>query len=87
SIARALAADPDVLVCDEVTSALDDRTAGAVMDLLEDLRESRGLSLVLISHDLRLVASRTENLLVLSAGRVVDSGSTRQILGPEAVAR
>ncbi|MGW7199212.1 ABC transporter ATP-binding protein [Streptomyces chryseus] len=87
SIARALAADPDVLVCDEVTSALDDRTADAVMDLLEDLRESRGLSLVLISHDLRLVANRTENLLVLSAGRVVDSGSTRHILGPGAVAR
>ncbi len=57
SIARALAADPDVLVCDEVTSALDDRTADSVMDLLEDLRESRGLALVLISHDLRLVAS------------------------------
>ncbi|WP_107358123.1 ABC transporter ATP-binding protein [Streptomyces agglomeratus] len=81
SIARALAADPDVLVCDEVTSALDDRTAGSVMDLLEDLRERRGLALVLISHDLRMVASRTESLLVLSAGRVAESGATRQILG------
>ncbi|MGW0561781.1 ABC transporter ATP-binding protein [Streptomyces sp. NPDC003016] len=81
SIARALAADPDVLVCDEVTSALDDRTADSVMDLLEDLRESRGLALVLISHDLRLVASRTETLLVLSGGRAVGSGPTRQILG------
>ncbi|MGW0549918.1 ABC transporter ATP-binding protein [Streptomyces altiplanensis] len=81
SIARALAADPDVLVCDEVTSALDDRTADSVMDLLEDLRESRGLALVLISHDLRLVASRTETLLVLSGGRAVESGPTRQVLG------
>ena len=41
-MSRALAADPDALVCDDVTSALDARTAGAVMDLLEDLRDSRG---------------------------------------------
>ncbi|QEV20913.1 ABC transporter ATP-binding protein [Streptomyces alboniger] len=80
SIARALAADPDVLVCDEVTSALDDRTAGAVMDLLEELRESRALALILISHDLRLVASRTDALLVLSDGRAVESGATERIL-------
>nr|WP_251021074.1 ATP-binding cassette domain-containing protein [Streptomyces sp. ISL-98] len=79
SIARALAADPDVLVCDEVTSALDDKTASAVMDLLEDLRDSRGLALVLISHDLHLVASRTDALLVLSAGRAVESGATREL--------
>ncbi|WP_206302968.1 ATP-binding cassette domain-containing protein [Streptomyces sp. WAC 01529] len=80
SIARALAADPDVLVCDEVTSALDDRTAGAVMDLLEELRESRALALVLISHDLRMVASRTDALLVLAEGRAVESGATERIL-------
>ncbi|MCX4819921.1 ATP-binding cassette domain-containing protein [Streptomyces sp. NBC_01142] len=79
SIARALAADPDVLVCDEVTSALDDRTAGAIMDLLEELRDSRGLALVLISHDLRLIASRTDSLLVLSAGCAVESGPTPRI--------
>ncbi|MER5459906.1 ABC transporter ATP-binding protein [Streptomyces sp. NPDC002668] len=79
SIARALAADPDVLVCDEVTSALDAPTAGAIVDLLEGLQDSRGLALVLISHDLRLVASRTDSLLVLSAGRAVESGPTQQI--------
>ncbi len=81
SIARALAADADVLVCDEVTSALDDRTADSVMDLLEDLRESRGLAPVLIGHDPRLVANRTETLLVLSGGRAAGSGPTRQVLG------
>ncbi|MGW2633416.1 ABC transporter ATP-binding protein [Streptomyces chattanoogensis] len=81
SIARALAADPDVLVCDEVTSALDDGTAAAVMDLLGDLRDRRGLALVLISHDLRLVASRTDRLLVLSAGEAVESGPTADVFG------
>ncbi|MEV8017140.1 ATP-binding cassette domain-containing protein [Streptomyces sp. NPDC086554] len=79
SIARALAADPDVLVCDEVTSALDDGTAAAIMDLLEELRDGRGLALVLISHDLRLIASRTDSLLVLSEGDAVESGTTRDL--------
>ncbi|MEU9984302.1 ATP-binding cassette domain-containing protein [Streptomyces sp. NPDC050856] len=79
SIARALAADPDVLVCDEVTSALDAGTAASVMDLLDELRGSRGLALVLISHDLRLVADRTDTLLVLSEGRTVESGPTHRV--------
>ncbi|NJP72835.1 ABC transporter ATP-binding protein [Streptomyces sp. C1-2] len=79
SIARALAADPDVLFCDEVTSALDADTAVAVMDLLTDLRERRGLSLVLVSHDLRLVTDRTNAVIVMSEGHVVESGPTAQL--------
>ncbi len=79
AIARALAADPDVLFCDEVTSALDADTAVAVMDLLTDLRDRRGLSLVLVSHDLRLVADRTDSLLVMSEGSVVESGPTARL--------
>ena len=79
AIARALAADPDVLICDEVTSALDADTTVAVMDLLADLRDRRGLSLVLVSHDLRLVADRTDTLAVLSEGRVVESGPTARL--------
>ncbi|MEU9167590.1 ATP-binding cassette domain-containing protein [Streptomyces sp. NPDC048420] len=79
SIARALAADPDVLFCDEVTSALDGDTAAAVMDLLTELRDRRGLSLVLVSHDLRLVADRTDSLIVMSEGHVVESGPTAQL--------
>ncbi|MGA5348694.1 ABC transporter ATP-binding protein [Streptomyces griseoincarnatus] len=76
SIARALAAEPDILVCDEVTSALDAETAEAVMDLLDELRTQRNLALVLISHDLRLVADRTDTLLVLSEGHAVEHGAT-----------
>jgi peptide/nickel transport system ATP-binding protein len=84
SIARALAADPDVLVCDEVTSALDDTTATSVMDLLTRLREQRGLALVVISHDLPLVAGRTDTVTVLAAGRIVESGPTREIFATPA---
>ncbi|MEU0192634.1 ATP-binding cassette domain-containing protein [Streptomyces afghaniensis] len=81
AIARALAADPDVLFCDEVTSALDAETAVAVMDLLTELRERRGLALVLVSHDLRLVADRTDELIVMAEGRVTEAGPTRRLLG------
>ncbi|KUJ68440.1 ABC transporter ATP-binding protein [Streptomyces albus subsp. albus] len=81
SIARALAADPDVLVCDEVTSALDRDTADAVMDLLAGLRETRGLALVVVSHDLRLVARHTGTVLVLHDGRVVHRGPGARVLG------
>lgn len=79
AIARALAADPDVLFCDEVTSALDADTAVAVMDLLTELRARRGLSLVLVSHDLRLVADRTDTLVVMSEGHAVESGPTARL--------
>ncbi|MFE9764505.1 ABC transporter ATP-binding protein [Streptomyces sp. NPDC005808] len=79
AIARALAADPDVLICDEVTSALDAATAEAIMDLLVRLREERGTALVLISHDLPLVADRTDTVTVLDSGRTVESGPTAAV--------
>ncbi|MCE0446042.1 dipeptide/oligopeptide/nickel ABC transporter ATP-binding protein [Streptomyces tricolor] len=79
AIARALAADPDVLICDEITSALDAGTGEAIMDLLTGLRERRGTTLILISHDLPLIADRTDTVLVLDAGRVVESGRTADV--------
>ncbi|MFD7826766.1 ABC transporter ATP-binding protein [Kitasatospora sp. NPDC059803] len=66
SLARALAAEPDVLLCDEVTSALDTDTAAALMDLLDDLRTSRGLAVVLVSHDLPLVTGHADHVLPLA---------------------
>ncbi|MFD7517179.1 ABC transporter ATP-binding protein [Streptomyces niveus] len=65
SIARALAADPDVLLCDEITSALDADTADGVLTLLRDLRTARGLAVVLVSHDLALVARHADDVLTL----------------------
>ncbi|UUU34210.1 ATP-binding cassette domain-containing protein [Streptomyces sp. CA-210063] len=79
AIARALAADPDVLICDEVTSALDSATAEAIMDLLVRLRSDRGTALVLISHDLPLIADRTDTVTVLDAGRTAESGPTATV--------
>ncbi|MET7339438.1 ATP-binding cassette domain-containing protein [Nonomuraea sp. NPDC005650] len=65
SIARALAAEPDVLICDEVTSALDDGTARAVMDLLTSLRETQGTAVIFASHDLRLVKEYADSVVAI----------------------
>jgi peptide/nickel transport system ATP-binding protein len=68
SVARALAAEPDVLLCDEVTSALDPATAESIMELLANARRERGLGLVVISHDPGLVARHTDRIIELAAG-------------------
>ncbi|MEK2491628.1 ATP-binding cassette domain-containing protein [Kitasatospora purpeofusca] len=65
SVARALAAEPDVLLCDEITSALDAGTAEGIMALLRELRDERGLAIVLVSHDLPLVSAHADTVLPL----------------------
>ncbi|MFE6699262.1 ABC transporter ATP-binding protein [Streptomyces sp. NPDC057718] len=80
SIARALAADPDILLCDEVTSALDSDTAISIMDLLTRLRAEHRMTLVVVSHEHHLVARYTDTAHLLDAGRITDAGPTAQLL-------
>ncbi|WP_228800031.1 ABC transporter ATP-binding protein/permease [Nocardia cyriacigeorgica] len=80
ALARALAADPVVLVCDEITSALDHATADAIMSLLDRIRTERGTALLLITHDMTLVAAHCPDILVLDHGRPVESGPTATVL-------
>jgi peptide/nickel transport system ATP-binding protein len=79
-IARALAAKPEVLVCDEITSALDVSVQAATLNLITDLQESLGLSLLLITHDLGVVSTIADRVLVLQHGSIVEEGTTREIL-------
>jgi peptide/nickel transport system ATP-binding protein len=80
ALARALACEPEVLVCDEVTSALDPSVQAAIIELLDDLRRQLGIALVFITHDLALASSVAERILVLDDGRVAETGRTDEVL-------
>ncbi|MFG2441967.1 ATP-binding cassette domain-containing protein [Nocardia fluminea] len=84
ALARALAADPAVLICDEITTALDTATAAAVMSLLDRLRADRATAIILISHDMTLVRGHCTDLLVLDHGRIVESGAPAAVLAAPA---
>jgi peptide/nickel transport system ATP-binding protein len=73
NLARALAAKPRLLLCDEVTSALDTLVAAAILDLLAELRKGLGLTTMFISHDLKTIRAICDHVLVLYAGRVVET--------------
>ena len=79
-LARALALSPEFLVLDESVAALDLRIQAEILDLLQSLCERRGLTFLFISHDLNVVASVCERVLVMQAGQVVEEGPTDQIM-------
>jgi ABC-type glutathione transport system ATPase component len=80
AIARALAAEPSVLILDESVAALDVSIQAQVLNVLADIRDERGISYVLISHDLAVVRQLTEDALVMQRGKVVERGATAQLL-------
>jgi peptide/nickel transport system ATP-binding protein len=84
NLVRALAAAPAVLVCDEITSALDPDVAAGVLAVLNDLREQLGVSVVLITHDLDLAARHAVDVGVLDGGVLVESGPATQVLAAPA---
>ena len=78
-IAIALAADADVLICDEPTTALDVTIQAQILELINRLKEERGLSVIFITHDLGVVANMADRIAVVYAGKIVEYGTTEEI--------
>jgi peptide/nickel transport system ATP-binding protein len=82
SIARAFAAEPDIVLCDEILSSLDTIVAAQVLELMRSLKATHDVAYVFISHDLATVASIADRVVVLYAGRVCEIGPTAAVFSP-----
>ncbi len=80
AIARALALKPDILVCDEATSALDPSVQGQILRLLRSLQRSHGMSLIIIAHELKLLAAMCDEIAVMHAGELVEHAESKILL-------
>jgi peptide/nickel transport system ATP-binding protein len=80
AIARAIAVSPALLVCDEVTSALDVSVQAAIVGLIAELQHDLGLGLVFVTHNLALISTIASRVAVLNRGRIVEHGPIRQVL-------
>ncbi|MGI6687013.1 MAG: ABC transporter ATP-binding protein [Christensenellales bacterium] len=78
-IAIALASNPELLICDEPTTALDVTIQAQILELIGDIKKERGLSIILITHDLGVVANMADRVAVMYAGRIVETGTSEEI--------
>jgi len=78
-IAIALAANPDILICDEPTTALDVTIQAQILELINNLKRERNLSIIFITHDLGVVANMADRIAVMYAGKVVEYGTSEEI--------
>ena len=79
AIARALASDPEVILCDEATSALDPKTTRAILALLKKINEERGITLVVITHEMDVIKQICKKVAIIENGEIVESGSVKEI--------
>jgi len=80
-IAIALACEPDILIADEPTTALDVTVQAQIFDLLRELQRDKGTAIVLITHDMGAVAEMADRVIVMYAGRVIEQGTTDEVIG------
>lgn len=79
AIARALATDPKVLLCDEATSALDPDTTNSILELLKNINEEMGVTIVIITHEMSVVEKICSKMAILDSGEIVESGDVKGI--------
>jgi len=82
-IARALVTEPEILIADEPLSSLDISIQGQILNLLMDLREKYGLSIIFITHDLNIVEVFCERVIVMKEGVIVETGSTPEVISTQ----
>ena len=81
-IARALAAEPDLIICDEITSALDQLVAEDILTLLQDLQNKTNISYLFITHDLATVKAIADKIVIMLEGRIIEQGEKKEVLSP-----
>ncbi len=79
AIARALATNPEVLLCDEATSALDPNTTKATLDLLKKINEELGVTIVIITHEMKIVEQICNNVAIIDSGRIAEMGEVQEV--------
>ncbi len=79
AIARALANDPEILLCDEATSALDAETSAQILKLLKEINEKRGITLVIIAHQLSVIKNACTRVAVIDGGRLCETGTVKEV--------
>ena len=79
AIARALATDPKVLLCDEATSALDPNTTRSILALLKEINEKMGVTIIVITHEMKVVEQICNRVAVLDGGKVVETGNVSDV--------
>ncbi len=79
AIARALASDPDILLCDEATSALDPKTTRDILALIRDINDRLGLTVVIITHDMKVIEEVCSKVVILNQGKVAESGTVEEV--------
>lgn len=79
AIARALATEPKYLLCDEATSALDPNTTNSILDLLKEINERMGVTIVVITHEMKVVEKICTQVAVLNEGEIIEQGSVQEV--------